>query len=272
MTDKLTIAAAYDAGVEEEYSRLTETPLREAEYALISELLTEYISAGSTVIDIGAGPGRYTELLLSHNCKVGVIDLSARSLNALHKRINGDYGTNLLFSRNACATELEWVEDGFADAVLLMGPLYHLTTDPEREKAIEHAHRILKPGGVIFAIFLSPYPKLNPLMESNEEILFDNDFIHSIQHNGITEVSFQGYRIEQYRCWPSTAKAMMENQGFNTKRMRNIEGIGTFFTSAKINGFNTKQKAEMLLNTLRNTCENPNLLGITSQYLYLGQK
>ena len=88
MTDKLTIAAAYDAGVEEEYSRLTETPLREAEYALISELLTEYISAGSTVIDIGAGPGRYTELLLSHNCKVGVIDLSARSLNALHKRIN----------------------------------------------------------------------------------------------------------------------------------------------------------------------------------------
>jgi S-adenosylmethionine-dependent methyltransferase len=272
MTDKLTIAAAYNAGVDDEYNRLVETPLRQAEFALISELLTEYISAGSTIIDIGAGPGRYAEFLLSHNCKVGVIDLSERSLNVFQQRINGDYGSNLIFSRNACATELGWLNDSFADAVLLMGPLYHLTSGAEREKAIEHAFRILKPGGVIFAIFLSPYPKLNPLMESNEEMLFDDDFVHSIQHNGITEVSFQGYRIEQYRCWPSTAKAMMENQGFNTKRMRNIEGIGSFFSSAKVNGFSTEQMAEMLLNTLRNTCENPNLLGITSQYLYVGMK
>ncbi|NJK93683.1 MAG: hypothetical protein HC905_01045 [Bacteroidales bacterium] len=43
MPYRQTIAAAYDAGVEEEYNRLVETPLREAEYKLIVELLDEYI-------------------------------------------------------------------------------------------------------------------------------------------------------------------------------------------------------------------------------------
>jgi cyclopropane fatty-acyl-phospholipid synthase-like methyltransferase len=76
------IEAAYDAGVDQEYNRITETPLREAEYQLIVELLDKYIPKGATVFDIGSGPGRYAEHLLLQNCKVGVVDLSAKSLKA----------------------------------------------------------------------------------------------------------------------------------------------------------------------------------------------
>ena len=66
------IAAAYDAGVGEEYCRLAATPSGEMEYRLITELLAEYIPDGSVVIDIGAGPGRYAEYLLQRDCKVGL--------------------------------------------------------------------------------------------------------------------------------------------------------------------------------------------------------
>ncbi|NTV47760.1 MAG: class I SAM-dependent methyltransferase, partial [Chlorobiales bacterium] len=82
MPYRKTIAAAYDAGVEEEYRRLVDTPLREAEFQLIRELMDEYIPAGATVIDIGAGPGRYAEHLLERGCRVGLADLSERSLTA----------------------------------------------------------------------------------------------------------------------------------------------------------------------------------------------
>lgn len=64
MTNNEIIAAAYDAGVKEEYNRLVSNPLFEAEFELISELMKQYIPEGSTVIDIGAGPGRYAEFLL----------------------------------------------------------------------------------------------------------------------------------------------------------------------------------------------------------------
>ena len=271
MTEKNTIAEAYNAGVEEEHSRLTETPLKEAEFTLTCELLFEYIPEGSTVIDIGAGTGRYAEMLLSKNCTVGTVDLSEKSLHAFKTRINGHYGNKVLFSEKSCATELEWIKDNTADAVLLMGPLYHLTCVTERQQAVKHAYRILKPGGIIFVVFMSPYPRLNPLMETQAEQLFDENYINSIQHNGVTNVVFKGFTVEQYRCWPAESKNLMEQQGFTTERIRNIEGVGEFLTIKKGNNYNFEEK-QMLLNTLRCTCENPNLLGITSQYLYVGKK
>lgn len=39
--------------------------------------------------------------------------------------------------------------------VLLMGPLYHLLRREDREKALWEALRVLKPGGLIFASFIS---------------------------------------------------------------------------------------------------------------------
>jgi ubiquinone/menaquinone biosynthesis C-methylase UbiE len=271
MTEQEIIALAYDNGAEDEYNRLEESVMGEAEFSLVTELLTEYITEGSSVIDIGAGPGRYAEFLLSRNCEVGTIDLSERSLNLYKARINGNYGTQVLFSKKACATQLNWINSNSADAVLLMGPLYHLTSEKERELAVEHAYRILKPKGVIFAIFMSPYPKLNPLMETNAEMLLDQNYLNSMQNNCITNVLFKGIPIEQYRCWPAECKRLMEKQGFDTERIRNIEGIGEFLSIKMKNGY-TQNEKEKLINTMRNTCENPNLIGITSQYLYLGRK
>jgi ubiquinone/menaquinone biosynthesis C-methylase UbiE len=272
MTDRNTIAAAYDAGVDEEYNRLVSTPLCEAEFMLVSELLSEYISEGSTVIDIGAGPGRYAEFLLSKNCNVGTIDLSALSLASFTKRINGNYGKSLLFSKTSCATELEWVQSESADAVLLMGPLYHLTSEEERTKAIANSYRILKKGGFVFSIFMSPYPKLNPLLEGADSILTNRELINTVQENCTTKVMFQGFEIEQYRCWPLYAREIMEKQDFITERIRNIEGVGSFYNKQNLSEFDNNNSKQALFRMLRNTCENPNLLGITHQYLYVGKK
>lgn len=175
-----TIAAAYNAGVEEEYNRLLETPLREAEYQLIIELLDEYIPNGSTVIDIGSGPGRYAEHLLMRNCKVGVVDLSAKSLKAFSDRINGSCcQQNIIFNQVSCATQLSWIADNSADAVLLMGPLYHLINDEHRNTALTHCNRILKPGGYLFTVFLSPFPEVFNISESiGKEILFTNNELY----------------------------------------------------------------------------------------------
>ena len=270
MTECNIIAAAYDAGVDEEYKRLVSSPLREVEFELITKFLSDYISYGSTVIDIGTGPGRYAEFLLSRKCKIGTVDLSEKSLEFFGNRISETYKNQILFNKTCCATNLEWIESETADAILLMGPMYHLVSHDERVSAIKHAYRILKKDGFIFSVFMSPYPLLNPLMESKVELLNNKNFLKSIDTECITKVNFQGYEIEQFRCWPSYATKIMTNEGFIKHNICNIEGIGCFLKNTNNSSYDDFKN--FLLNAITNTCEKPNLLGITEQYLYIGKK
>jgi len=265
MPYRQTIAEAYDAGVKEEYVRLTETPLREAEFQLNVELLDEYIPAGSTIIDIGSGPGRYAEHLLQRNCKVGVVDLSAKSLKAFSDRMeNAQCQSNILFNQVSCATQLDWIADNSADAILLMGPLYHLICKEHRAVALAHCHRILKPGGYLISVFLSPFPTTVPPSVHPSKDLFSGN-------NPITHTSFMGFQVPQFRCWPSESKSIMSDNNFETIRIRNIEGTASFFPDSHWEGSWSDQKKKELLHSLLKTCETPDLLGMTHQFISVAQ-
>jgi ubiquinone/menaquinone biosynthesis C-methylase UbiE len=274
MSYRQTIATAYDAGVEVEYNRLTETPLREAEYQLIIELLDEYIPSGSVVIDIGSGPGRYAEHLMKRNCKVGLIDLSAKSLKAFSDRMGSTCNPdNTIFNRVSCATQLNWVDDSTADAILLMGPLYHLVSDEHRNLTLAHCKRILKPHGLLFTVFLSPFLVSNNGLEiGGKEDIFDKKDLdkHSLEAI-ITYTPFMGFDIPQFRCMPEDAKKIMKSNGFETLRIRNIEGVASFMSSERIKKINTPYKKSIFLNNLRKTSELRETLGITHQFVVVSK-
>lgn len=265
MPYRQTIAEAYNAGVEEEYNRLTETPLREAEFQLVTGLLDEYLPNGATIIDIGSGPGRYAEHLLQRNCKVGVVDLSAKSLKAFSDRMENSYcQQNILFNQISCATQLDWIADHSADAILLMGPLYHLIDDVHRTDALAHCHRILKRRGYLFSVFLSRFPASTPQIMKTPKDLFS-------ENHTITHTSFKGFQVPQFRCWPHEAKSIMSENRFETIRIRNIEGTASFLPDSYWEGSWPEEKKKELLNSLLETCEKPDLLGITHQFICVAQ-
>ena len=202
------IAAAYDSGVDEEYRRLEDSLSGVTEYQIFIDLFHKFIPDGKTVIDIGTDSGRYAEYLLRRNCKVGVVDLSARSLKAFSDRLSeANFIENIIFNKVSCATQLDWIEGGSADVILLMGPLYHLINEEHRILALNNCKRILKGRGLLFTVFLS----------------------QGVNFGSITYTRFQGFDVPQFRCHPAEAKKFMESNGFKTLCMNNIGLSDQFF-------------------------------------------
>ena len=68
-----------------------------------------------------------------------------------------------------------------ADAVLLLGPLYHLTDAADRARALREAARVLKPGGRVFAAAISRYA--SALDGLARDLLGDPGFARIVEHD-----------------------------------------------------------------------------------------
>lgn len=187
------LAEAYDAGAEEEYQRLAESGRKLLEFERVCDAVESRIKANDVIVDIGSGPGRYAEYFLDKGYSLGCVDLSARSLKLFSDRISDRHTEKLIFNKVSCATQLHWIDDDTADALLLMGPMYHLTTSEKRLKVLRQCQRILKPDGHLFVMYMSPHPVF-----STEPWLQNNMLPHP---NGIvTYTKFKERIVPQFRC------------------------------------------------------------------------
>jgi SAM-dependent methyltransferase len=63
------------------------------------------------------------------------------------------------------ATQPLPLSDNYFDAVLLMGPLYHLATHEQRLIAVNNAIHVLKHGGILFAAFITLFGALRSIVQ-----------------------------------------------------------------------------------------------------------
>jgi ubiquinone/menaquinone biosynthesis C-methylase UbiE len=122
------------------------------EYAITVRYLERYIEPGATVAEVGVGGGHYCEFLAKRGCWLYLIDVSQRLLEVTEERLRtAGLGERILDLRRASATALDHLATGSCDAVLLLGPLYHLCSLADRQQAVAEAARVLKPGGLVYA-------------------------------------------------------------------------------------------------------------------------
>jgi S-adenosylmethionine-dependent methyltransferase len=144
----------YDQQAEKEWERLER---HRTEFAVTKRALAEHLPpAPARVLDCGGGPGRYAIELARHGYAVTLFDLSPECLR-LAQRKAAEAGVALAGFEQGTATDLSRFSSEAFDALLLLGPLYHLLGEEDRRQALAEARRVLKPGGMLFAAFISRY-------------------------------------------------------------------------------------------------------------------
>ncbi len=119
------------------------------EFVTSMKYISEYMEAEdkNSVIDIGAGTGRYSIALAESGYDVTAVELVKYNLGILRSKKSSVKA----FQGNAM--NLKRFENDSFDAALLFGPMYHLNKFEDRVKCLSEAKRVVKDNGIIFVAY-----------------------------------------------------------------------------------------------------------------------
>ena len=153
--DAARTAAFFDEYGEREWTRFEDgrTPL--PSLAVHTEHLRRFVSAGDRILDVGAGPGRFTIELAQLGALVAVADLSPGQLQLNRERVGAaGFEESVLERVAADVTDLSHFADASFDAAVCFGgPLSYVLDDAE--SAVGELFRVTRPGGHVLVSVMS---------------------------------------------------------------------------------------------------------------------
>jgi ubiquinone/menaquinone biosynthesis C-methylase UbiE len=244
------------------------------EYLRTQHLIGRYLKAPpAVVLDVGGAAGRYACWLAKGGYTVHLIDPVPLHIQQAGEASAAQPDAPIASCRIGDARQLEF-DDGVADAVLLLGPLYHLTESQDRDRALSEAYRALKSGGHVFAVGISRFAStidglvsgycLDPAFQA----IMHGD-LESGQHRNPT--GHPGYFTDTFFHHPDELKAEVARAGFEIAGLLAVEGISYVMVDFDEN-WAVEGLREFLLDIIRRTEEEPSLLGASPHILCVGLK
>lgn len=145
----------YDKFGDAERHRLTKDLPGRVSFEVHRRFLAPRIAAGDRVLEVGAGPGRFTEVIASHEASIVVTDISPVQLDLNRQYLNDTPAEAAVERRellDVCDTS-RYADDEFDVVVAYGGPLSYAFE--EEEEALAGLLRVTRPGGVVIASVMS---------------------------------------------------------------------------------------------------------------------
>lgn len=208
-----------------------------------------------SIIDIGAGSGRYSSKLADNGYQVTAVELikhNVRKIEALNKNIKVYQGN---------ALNLKKLPDESYDLTLLFGPMYHLISKQDKLKALNEAKRVTKKNGIILVAYCM------------------NDYaviMHGFKDNNIIECMNNKELDSNYHCLSK------ENDLYSMVRLEDIDELNKLANLKRLKIIATDGPANYMRSTLNQmndetfkifldyhfkTCERMDMIGASSHTL-----
>lgn len=240
-----------------------------------AELLGRHLPpAPGIVYDIGGAEGAYALPLARDGYEVHLVDAWAPHVAAAAEASAAQPAAPLAGCTVGDARDLPF-DDGTADAVLLLGPLYHLLERADRLRALREAHRVLKPGGVLFAAAVSRYASTFDGVAMGD--IVNPDFQELVQgalrdglHRNTKPDEFPQWFTLTYFHRPADLRDEVADAGFRAIELVAVESVAAWAADSR--RLSEPEYRDATLRAIRRVESAPELLGASPHLMAVARR
>jgi SAM-dependent methyltransferase len=233
------------------------------------ELLGRYLPPPpAVVVDVGGAAGVYALPLAARGYQVHLIDPVALHVEQALRASGEQPAAPLAGATVGDARRLDHA-DASADAVLLLGPLYHLPDRADRVAALAEGRRVLRPGGVLAAAAISRFAStLDGLLrgfldEPGFEEIVERDLREGQHRNPSGRPE---WFTTAYFHWPGELRREVADAGLRLHAVLAVEGAGSVLPDIH-QRLADPARRQRVLAAIRRVEAEPSLLGASPHLL-----
>jgi ubiquinone/menaquinone biosynthesis C-methylase UbiE len=266
----------YDSFGEREWERLANAEDGALEFAVTQRAIAKYLPTGARVLDIGGGPGRYSLWLAERGHHVSLADFSPVLIALAREKVAASpVGALVDEIVEADARDLSRWDNETFDAVLALGPFYHLTDAADRDLAARELSRVLRSDGLAFVAVMPRYAFLRRTLAIPDERrhLASPAFVARVLVDGVFENDIPGRFTGGYGVHPTEVAPFFARHGFNALALLAAQSIiPDLQESLAALASNDPRAHYATLDTLIRVAGDPSILGLANHLLYVGRK
>jgi SAM-dependent methyltransferase len=231
------------------------------------EILTRYLPAApASIIDVGGATGVHARWLADAGFRVHIVDVTPRHA----AKASADLAELGVTAEVGDARRLP-ADSATYDAVLVLGPMYHLPSRADRLAAFGEALRVVRPGGLVAVAAISRFASLFDGLR--REFLFDPEF----QEIVVRDLADGRHENPQNRPhWfttayfhlPSDLRAEAEEAGLRVDDVFGVEGLAGWLPHLGPR-WETEGGRRTILEAARAVETEPSLLGLSAHLLLI---
>jgi ubiquinone/menaquinone biosynthesis C-methylase UbiE len=255
-----------------EWDRMIVDPVNRISLGIHTHYLNKHISSGEKVLEIGAGAGRFTQILAGIGARIVVADISSGQLE-LNRKHAGEFGFagSVLAWEHADISDLSQFEDQSFDHVVAYGGPFSYVLE-KRDAALAESTRVLRQGGCLLLSVMSLWGTLHRFLPA---VVNDLTIEENLKVVGSGDLLPETYDNEGHYMHMFSAKELqiwLKQSGLHLLDISASNSLTTTWNERLIETQEDKEKWAFLQKLELEACAQPGFLDGGTHILAVVQK
>ena len=265
------VANYYDEYGDREWARFARSPADEVSLFLHTLYLERFVEPGSRVLEVGAGPGRFTKIMAEMSCRALVADISQVQLD-LHRKHAEELGfedaVEERLKLDIC--DMRCLSDESFDAVVCYGGALSYVFD-QAPSAMRECVRVCRRGGYVLASVMSLWGPTHRYLDEVLEVPPENN--SKITETGdLTPDNWPGvlHRCHMFR--PNEVRQLVNRAGLTVDAISASNCLSICWDDLLTEVKNDPKKWRELLRMELSACREEGCVGMGDHIIVVGKK